>query len=103
MSQPLLSLSLVVGATDSGAGGRVFGIGTGRVVALLADLPADRIPDLVQVSQRRAEDGLGITPDLQHVLAVVYRAAGRTGLADKVAEGGQAMFAQGRHDFGALA
>ena len=34
------------------AGGGVFGVGTGRVVALAGDAPADLVPLLMQVAQR---------------------------------------------------
>jgi hypothetical protein len=54
-------------------GGGVLGIGAGGVVALLADLPAHAVPDLVQVGQLRAEHGLGVAPDLQFALARVHR------------------------------
>ena len=51
----------VVGA----AGGGVLGVGTGRVVAQAGDAPADLVPGLVQVAQRRAEHRLGVAPDLR--------------------------------------
>ena len=79
------------------AGGRVFGVGTGRVVALLANLPAHAVPDLMQVLQRGAEHRLGVTPDLNLALAHVQCRMGRTGLADEMAVARQAVGAQRLH------
>ncbi len=42
----------------------MFGAGAGWVVALLANLPAGAVPDLVQILQCRLEYGFGIAPDL---------------------------------------
>ena len=79
------------------AGGRVLGIGTGRVVALLIDLPAHAVPDLVQIEQLGAENGLGIAPNLQLALACVDRGRQGPGLANEMAVFGQAVLAQRLH------
>ena len=76
-------------------GGRMFGIGTGGVVALLADLPADAVPDLVQVGQLGTEHGLRIAPDLDFTHTGLDGAAGRPGFADDVAVLAQPVRAQG--------
>ena len=83
-------------------GGCVLSVGTCRVVALLADLPAHGVPNLVQVNQWRFENGLGIAPDLQLALANVDFAGGWARLADEVAVGREAMLAQGLHHLAAL-
>jgi hypothetical protein len=58
---------------QAGVGGiashRVFGIRAGRVVALLADLPAHAVPDLVQVLQLGGKHLLGVAPDAEFALA----------------------------------
>ena len=84
------------------AGCGVLAVGAGRVVALLGNLPADGIPDLVQVAERGAEDGLGIAPDLQFALARIDLGGDGARLADDVAAGGQAMLAQGLQHGGAV-
>ena len=81
----------------------MFCIGARRVVALLRNLPAHRIPHLVQIVQLGAKDGLGIAPDLQLALACIDFTGGRAGLADKVAEFREAVLAQGGHHFRPLA
>ena len=48
------------------AGRLVLGIGASRVVAQAGDAPADLVPRLVQLAQRRAEHRLGVAPDLDH-------------------------------------
>ena len=68
------------------ASGGVFGIGSRRVVALLANLPAHGIPDLVQVLQRRLEHRFGVAPDLHFALADFQRSVLWPGFADEVAE-----------------
>ena len=70
-----------------------------RVVALLADLPADRVPDLMQVLQRRAEHRLGVAPHLDMTFADFQRCMLWPCLADKVAESGQSVLTQKLHDF----
>ena len=52
------------------AGRRVLGIRALRVVAQARDAPADLVPRLLQVAQRRAEDRLGVAPDLDHAAIV---------------------------------
>ena len=72
----------------------VFGVCADRVVTQLANFPAHTVPDLVQVVQGRAEDGLGITPDLQCGLGL---GASKAGFTHHVAVFGQAVVAQGLH------
>ena len=78
---------------------RVFGISALRVVALLADFPAHRIPDLVQVLQPGAEHRFGVAPHLDAALADFQRRVLRPGLANEMAEFRQAVLAQRLHDF----
>ena len=62
---------------QTGVGGlparRMLGIRPGRVVALLANLPAHRVPDLMQVLQWRLKHGFGVAPDLHFTLAHIER------------------------------
>ena len=81
-------LHLQSGVVDA-ARGLVLGTGAHRVVAQAGDAPADLVPDLMQLAQRRAEDGLGVTPDLDHLPIV--------GLADEVAVPRQPVVAQHLH------
>src|SRR5450759_5500135 len=83
-------------------GGGVLGIGTGRVVALLADLPAGVVPNLMQILQGRLENGFGIAPDLNLADTDLDGRVGRTGFADEMAMLAQTMLAQGLHDFATL-
>ena len=63
-------------------GSTVLGIGASRVVALLADFPADAVPDLVQVFQLGGKNLFGVAPDAQ--LAHTFGDGGLagSGLAD---------------------
>ncbi|ABM42454.1 conserved hypothetical protein [Acidovorax sp. JS42] len=89
----------VCGITGRG----VLAVSAGGVVALLADLPAHRVPHLVQVRQTGAEHGLGIAPHLQLALARIDGRGQRARLAHEVAASGQAVRAQRLHDLVALA
>ncbi len=76
------------GVVDA-AGRLVLGVGALGVVAQAADAPADLVPGLVQVAQRRAEHRLRVAPDLDD--------RARVGLADDVAVLAQAGLAQDPH------
>ena len=75
----------------------VLCIGAGGVVALLANLPARAVPDLLQVLELGGKHRFGVAPDLHFTLADFQRSLLRAGFADEMAEPGQAVFAQGLH------
>ena len=76
------------------ASGSVLAVGAGGVIALLGNLPAHGIPDLVQVAQGRTKHLLGIAPDLQLTLAHIDSRRHGASLAHDVAAGREAMLAQ---------
>ena len=65
---------------------RMLRIGSRWVVALLADLPADGVPNLMQVLQLGLEHGFGVALDLYFTLADLKRGMLGPGFADEVAE-----------------
>ena len=80
----------------------MFGICTGRVVAQLANLPAGRVPYLVQVRQPGAEHRFGVAPDLHLTHARSDGRVGRSCFADEVAVFAQTVVAQHLHHRTAL-
>jgi hypothetical protein len=64
----------------------MLGVCTLRVVALLANLPADRVPDLMQVLQFGLEHGFGVTPDMDFAFADLERSVLRASFANDMAE-----------------
>ena len=76
----------------------VFGIGAGGVVALLANLPAHAVPNLVQVFQFGGKHFFGVTPHAQFVHAFGNGGLTGAGFADHMAVFGQAVLAQGLND-----
>ena len=80
-------------------GGIVLGIGASRVVTLLADLPAHRVPDLVQVLQAGLEHRTRVAPNLDFAFAGFQGCVLRAGLAHHMTEPGQRVIAQGLHHF----
>ena len=81
----------VIGA----ACGSVLGIGASKVVALLANLPAHAVPDLVQVFELGGKHLFGVAPHTQLAHAFLDRRLDRPGFADHMRVFGQAMFTQG--------
>ena len=79
-------------------GSCVLGVGTSRVVALLANLPGDAVPDLLQIVQRGTENHPRIAPDLQHALARLHAAALGPGGSNHMAVFGQTVVAHKLHD-----
>ena len=81
---------------------RVLSVSAHRVVTALTDLPADRVPDLLQVLQPGRKNALGIAPDLHLAHAGIDRRTDRPCLGDAVAVPTQPVRTQPSHHFTAL-